>query len=93
MNELAQVQFLFDLCPRLEYLEVDYTNGVFSERVLRFILMKNIKFIPNLCSLCLKISQTEEYIVDQLKRMIDLEQLRHNYTIKRIDNRIYLRWN
>lgn len=93
MNNLAQVQFILDLCPRIEYLEVDCTNDVFPEIVVRFILLKNIKYIPNLSSLCLKISKMDENIIEKLKNMIDLEQLRHNYTIKQIDNRIYLRWN
>jgi hypothetical protein len=93
MNDLAQVQFLFDLCPRIEYLEVNCINDVFPEKFVRFILMKNTKYIPNLSSLCLEISLTNEDIVEKLKKMIDLEQLRQNYTIKQIDNRIYLRWN
>jgi len=92
-NDLAEIQFLLDLCYRVEYLEVDCANGVSPERFLRFILMKNIKYIPNLSSLCFEISQTEEDIVDKLKKMIDFEQLRHNYAIKQIKNRIYLRWN
>jgi len=92
-NELAEIQFLLGLCCRVEYLEMDCANGVPPEGFIRFILMKNIKYIPNLSSLCFEISQTEEDIVDKLKKMIDFEQLCHNYAIKQIKNRIYLRWN
>jgi hypothetical protein len=77
----------------VEYLEMDCANGVSPERFVRFILMKNIKYIPNLSSLCFEISQTEEDLVDKLKKVIDFEQLCHNYAIKQIKNRIYLRWN
>jgi hypothetical protein len=92
-SDLAEIQFLLGLCCRVEYLEVDCANGVCPERFVRFILMKNIKYIPNLSSLCFEISQTEEDTVDKLKKMIDFEQLCHNYAIKQIKNRIYLRWN
>ncbi|CAF4615904.1 unnamed protein product [Rotaria sp. Silwood1] len=56
MNDLKQVEFLLDLCPRIKYFDVDYTNDVLTETVLRFILMKNIKRISSLSLLCLKVS-------------------------------------
>jgi hypothetical protein len=93
MNDLAQVQFLLELCPRIEYLEVDCTNVVYPEDVIRFILMKNIKYIPNLSSLCLKIRPTKTDLVYHLKRMIDFEQLHQNYTIQQTENSIHFQWN
>ena len=89
VDDLAQVQFLLDLCPRAEYLEIDCTNGVISEEFIRFILMKNIKSIPNLSVLCLNILPTTKDPIDKLKRMINFEQLHSNYSIKRIDNKVY----
>ncbi|CAF2946768.1 unnamed protein product [Rotaria sp. Silwood2] len=91
MNDLEEVQFFLDLCPRMTYFEVNCTDYVGPENVLRFILMKNIRYIRNLSLLCLKVSRTNLNIVDNLKHTIDFEQLCHNYTIKQIDNRIYLR--
>ncbi len=93
MNDLAQVQFLLELCPRIEYLEVDCTNVVYPEDVIRFILMKNIKYIPNLSSLCLKILPKKTDLVYHLKRMIDFEQLHQNYTIQQTENSINFQWN
>ncbi|CAF2842113.1 unnamed protein product [Rotaria sp. Silwood2] len=93
MNDLEQVQFLVDLCCHMKYFEVDCTNGVDPEKVLRFILMKNTKYMPNLCLLCLQTSETSMDIVDKLSNIIDFEQLCQNYRIKQIDNRIYLRLN
>ncbi|CAF4806182.1 unnamed protein product [Rotaria sp. Silwood1] len=93
MNDLAQVQFLLDLCSQMKYFEVDCTNDVSPENVVQFILMKNIKRTCNLRLLCLKILQTNMNIVDTLKSIIDFEQLCHNYTIQQIDTKIYLRLN
>ncbi|CAF1491711.1 unnamed protein product [Rotaria sordida] len=93
MNDLEEVQFLVDLCPRMKYFEIDCTNGICPEKVLRFILMKNSKYIRNLCVLCLKISPMNMNIIDKLKNIIDIEQLCQTYTIEQIDSRIYFRLN
>ncbi|CAF4163813.1 unnamed protein product [Adineta steineri] len=92
MNDLAEIQFLFDLCSSMEYLEVDCTDKICPKQLLRFILMKNIKSIPKLSSFCFGISVKKQNIIDELITMINLEQLCHNYTIKQIQNKIYLRW-
>ncbi|CAF1448836.1 unnamed protein product [Adineta steineri] len=92
MNDLAEIQFLFYLCSSMEYLEVDCTDKICPKQLLRFILMKNIKSIPKLSSVYLGILVMKENIIDQLITMINLEQLCHNYTIKEIQNKIYLRW-
>jgi len=93
MNELAQIQFIINLCSRLQHLEVICTNDIDPEMFLRFIFMKNTKFIPNLCSLCFCISNSNEDLFGKLQKIIELEKLHHDYTIKRSNNRIYLRWN
>ena len=92
-NDLAHVQFILDLCPRIEQLEFDCSMDASPEKVIRFILMKNIEYIPHLSLLTFHIPQRQENLTDLLKRMIDLEQLRHNYTIKQIDNQIHLQWH
>ncbi|CAF3032480.1 unnamed protein product [Rotaria sp. Silwood2] len=93
MNDLEQVQFLLDLCPRMEYFEVDCTNDLLPEKFLRFILMKNFKYIVNLSLLCLKVSRTNIDIMKKFKNIIEFEQLCQKYTLKQIDSRIYLRLN
>ncbi len=93
MTEFAQIQFIINLCPRLQHLEVTCINDIDPEMFLRFIFMKNTKFIPNLCSLCFCISNLNEDLFGKLQKIIQLEKLHHDYTIKRSNNRIYLRWN
>ncbi len=93
MTELAQIQFLINLCSRMQHLEVTFTDDIDPELFLRFIFMKNIKYIPNLCSLCLGLSKLNEDLFENLQKIIELEKLHHDYTIKQLNNRIYLKWN
>ncbi|CAF3120338.1 unnamed protein product [Rotaria sp. Silwood2] len=93
MSDIAQVQFLLDLCSQMKYFEIGSTNDVSLENVIRFILMKNIKNTCNLHLLCLKIPQANMNMVDRLKSIIDFEQLSHNYRIQQIDTEIHLRLN
>jgi hypothetical protein len=93
MSDLAPVQFLIDLCPRLQYLEVDCVTGVHPECFVRYILMKNTRYIPHLCSLCFRISKTKEDMIEKLTQMIDREQLHHNYIMKQRNDKIYLQWS
>ena len=93
MKDLAQVQFILDLCPRIEQLEVNCINGDSPEQLIRFILMKNIEHIPHLSLLTFNLLTKQENLTNLLTKMIDLEQLRQNYTIQQVDNQIYLRWH
>lgn len=89
MIEFEQLEFLINLCPQMEHLEVSYTNNIDPESLVRFIT----KHIPNLCSLCLYILIADhDVIVQKLRKMISTERLLHHYTIKRGLNRIYLLW-
>ncbi|UJR32579.1 hypothetical protein I4U23_020039 [Adineta vaga] len=93
MNDLSEVQFLIDLCPIMHYLEVTCDDDQSLENFIRFILMKNTKYIPNLSTICIKNYKTNEITINKLQHLIDVEQLRLNYIIKKIDKRIYLEWN
>lgn len=93
MKDLAQVQFILDLCPQIEQLEMICINGDSPESLIRFVLMKNVEHIPHLSLLTFKMLSTQENLTNVLKKMIDLEQLRQNYTIRQIDNQIHLQWH
>ncbi len=90
INELAEVQFLIDLCPRMQYIEVDCSNEIDIKLLVRFILMKTIRCISHLCTLCLSGKEANNGMVEQLQEMINLEQLLHHYTIMYIDEKIYI---
>jgi hypothetical protein len=92
MTELAEVQFLIDLCPRMKHLMVSSSDGVDPEVFLRFVFMKNIKNIPNLYSLRFRMSESSENIMEKLQKMIDVEKLHGKFRMKHVDNLISLKW-
>jgi len=91
INELAEVQFLIDLCSRMQYFEVDCSSKIDIKLLVRFILMKTIRCISHLCTLCLSGTEANDEMVKKLQDMINLEQLLYDYTIKCIDDKIYIR--
>jgi len=93
ITEFTQIQFFIRLCPSMHHFEIFSTNDIDPESIVRFILMKNIKYIPNLISMGIRISNPNEEIIKKLNKIIYLEELQMNYMIKKKDNRIYLRKN
>jgi hypothetical protein len=93
MIQLEQVQFLIDLSPGMEYLQVRCASYIDFQLLLRFILMKNInKDILHLRSLCLCVSSADEKMIQELQTMIETEKLLHDYSTKRILDKIYFQW-
>jgi len=94
MTELDQVHSLMDLCPHLRALQVKCRNIIDAEWLIRYVLTKqNTNFIPHLSLICIWFSKADDKITNNLQRIINIEKLIDNYTIKRICDRIYLQWN
>jgi hypothetical protein len=91
-TDLAQIQFLIDLCPSMHYLEINCSVNIDLKSLVRFILMKDLKYIPCLCRLCLHIPKDNHRMVEELQEMINFERLRRDYTIKHVGDSIYLSW-
>jgi hypothetical protein len=80
-----QIELLIKLCPRLEYLEIDYTNNINLTSLLQCILIEyNNQSIPHLHSLCFHVPAADDMIVQK----IDHEKLLNKYKIKRVFERI-----
>jgi hypothetical protein len=90
INELAEVQFLIDLCPRMQYFEVNCSNEIDFKLLVRFILMKTNRCISHLRTLCLSNKEANDEMIKGLQVMINFEQLLHDYTITFIDKKIYI---
>ena len=89
---LSEIQFLIELCPGMQYLQIDDADEIDLECFVPFILMKNVKYLPNLFFVCFGCPKSKVGLLDKLNRMIGLEQLRRDYFIEQIQERIYLRW-
>ena len=89
---LSKIQFLLDLCSGVQYLQIDQPNDIDLACFVRFILMKNVKYLPNLFFVCFGCPPSNNDLLQNLNNMIDVEQLRRDYTIEQIKENIYLRW-
>ncbi|CAF2865435.1 unnamed protein product [Rotaria sp. Silwood2] len=98
MVEINQIHFLMNLCPRMQYLEIGYTTENNLENIVGSISMNNTTHILYLCGLCLYVSDANEKTIQRLHSIIDFERLFHpvkafcDYTIRRIGDKIYLKW-
>ena len=89
---LSEIQFLLDLCSGVQYLQIDHLNDLDLASFVRFILMKNVQDLPNLFFVCFGCPPSNNDLLQNLNNMIDVEQLRRDYTIEQIQENIYLRW-
>ena len=92
LNSLNEIQFLIDLCPGMQYLQIDDTHEMDLEPLVRFILIKNGEYLPNLFFICLGSPKSNFSLLEKLDRMVGHEQLRRDYAIQEIQEKIYLRW-
>ena len=92
ITEEKQIQFLFNFCPRIQYLEVDCMTNTDLKMLMKHILVNQMTHIPNLCSLCLNIPNANENMIQNIAKTIELESLVEHYTLQRIGDKILLDW-
>ena len=98
MAEIQQIHFLMSLCPRMQYLELGCTTQHDLESILRTISTYNVTHAPYLHCLCLCVLNGNEKMIQGLHTIIDFERLLHSenvfhkYTIRRICDRIFVKW-
>jgi hypothetical protein len=90
LTQLAQIKFLIDLCPNMQYLEIECLNNINPKLLIRFISTKKFQYIYYPCILCLHIPTKTDKIFEELREMIKFEKLYHHCKIKRLYNKIYL---
>jgi hypothetical protein len=86
---LDKIQLLTTLFSRVEYLTINLSKEN-SEPILRFLLSKTSNGTRYLSLLC--ISKPCKGLVEQLKILIQSENLLDDYTIKMINGKWYLWW-
>lgn len=100
IQSIEQMHLLMDLCPRMRYLEVEYTTDNDLEKIIGSISMCSNTRALYLCSLGVCKIDLHEQIIDTLNKMIDFERLFQpesrtfrNYVIHRGHNKLVLDWN
>ncbi|CAF4126580.1 unnamed protein product [Rotaria sp. Silwood2] len=93
IDDVKELDFLFTLCPYMEYFNVRCINMMDVQSFLRTIF-KKIKQNNNhhLRLLCFPVRTTDEQIAENIERMINCEKLLSNFTVKRTPDTVYLRW-
>jgi hypothetical protein len=89
INEIKELDFLFELCPYMEYLKIDYIKHIDFKFILPYIIKHRNDYLH---SLCFRIPTADDQIIQKLKRMIHFEKLLFNYTIKRLADNVYVEW-
>ncbi|CAF1232472.1 unnamed protein product [Adineta steineri] len=93
MNQIEDIYFLIDQCPRMTYLKVDFSNHMDIEVNIPKILMKiNTKYSHHIRLLCFRVVVADEKLVENLKRMIHFKKFFSDYKIKRVFDNIYIEW-
>ncbi|CAF1179198.1 unnamed protein product [Adineta steineri] len=92
VTEEQEIQFFIDLCPHMQYLEVDCMLDTDVPLLMKLILINRMTRIPDLCYLCFIIPMADENMVRTLAKIIDSETVIDNYSIKRSGNKISVHW-
>ena len=91
-TELIQVQFIINLCPRVQQLEIHCTNAIDITMLAQLILTKNCRAIPHLTSLRLWIPNISSRRVNRLLQMVTSIKESSGYTIKHLVDQIWITW-
>ncbi|CAF0872377.1 unnamed protein product [Rotaria sordida] len=92
VTEKTQIQFLINLCPRMQYFEVDCMSNTDLKKFMTFILINQMTHIPNLRFLSLNVPNANENMIKNIAMTIELETIISNYKIQRIGNKFFLHW-
>jgi hypothetical protein len=93
MNNIEEVHFLMFLCLNMNYLQINSLPNINIESLIREILIRiNDGCNEDLRFLCLRLPTADDQLIEKLKEMIDSKQWLVDYTIKRVNDKIYLQW-
>jgi hypothetical protein len=86
---LAKIQLLTKIFTRLEHLTINLSKE-HLESIPRFLLSKPSNSIRYLSSLC--VTKPLLNLIGKFRILIDSENLLDNYTLKVINQKLYLWW-
>lgn len=90
---IEQMHFFLNLCPYVQYFQVNVPKHMDFTILVRFILIQACTYNHHLRFLSLAIQNASQHMVHKLQKMIDNEKLLSNYIVKRIGSYILLKWN
>ncbi len=90
MYKIKDFDMLFNLCPSMEYLQVDYLSDIDIQVFLHNDYLRSLCFHALIRD---DDNDNGDEMMKKLEKTINSKKPRMNYTIKRIVDHIYLEWN
>jgi len=98
-RQTTSIEFILELCPRIQYLEIEYTRDLDLEKIIGSIAVNNRTHSCYLNCICLMNPTMNDVIIQDLQRCINFERLSdlnnegfNNYIIREKDRKIFLTW-
>jgi hypothetical protein len=93
MDNMDEFDCLLAICPYMNYLQIEHLNDMHVKLVLDHVLKKiHHDWNDHLRSLCFGVPAADDQMIKTLQKTIDDEKFLINYTIKHIDDHVYLQW-
>ena len=93
MNDISEINFLIELCPRINHLQLYWTECVMDiEAFVENIIMKISEGNQYLQYFSFGSPAIDDQTVEQLQRMCDSNVPLFDYTVKLLDEEIVLQW-
>lgn len=86
------IEYLTNLFPKLQYLEVDCSSFAAVLKYVRLILIEQIDRLQDLRSLCFNVSAADDRMIQVLRRTVEKETKILPHTLRRIGSRLFLQW-
>jgi hypothetical protein len=93
MDKKEELYMLAFICPRINHLQIKCVNYMHAELLTGLILTQiKSEAIYSLRLLSFHVPEADDEMVQKLENMINLENLRLDFVIKRVIDKIYLHW-
>ncbi|CAF3923516.1 unnamed protein product, partial [Rotaria sordida] len=93
MKDMNEVYMLTLICSRINHLQIKCINYMHAQ-LLTGLILTEIKNVSNslLRLLCFSIPEPHDEMIEKLEKMIDDKNLRFDFTIKHVMDKIFLQW-
>jgi len=94
VRQIEGVYFILSLCPLIKQLQINNLSMMDVQFFLRPLLIqiKNRTKFQNLRLVCIRLRTVDDKIIFKLKQTIQDQNLLVDFTIKTVEDKIYVQW-
>ncbi|CAF4687128.1 unnamed protein product [Rotaria sp. Silwood1] len=93
MEDMAELYMLLLICSRINHLQIQRIDYMHAELLTGLVLTEIERAFNSLLRLlCFSIPEAHDEMIEKLERKIDRENLRFDFIIKHVMDKIYLQW-